>query len=221
VATASSLKVIKGHCPQCGPRRNARVLHEHTDNWNDDENGMAGWETSRMLICGGCDTVYFETRSVNSEDFDENGPVERVTYYPAPSKRREPPWMWEMMLEDDKLHSLLTETYAALNNDARVLASVGLRTIFDRASEKFGVDPDKSFKAKLDELVALGKIGQAERDSLDVLTDAGGAAAHRGWRPTVQQLGTLMNIGEAFLHRTIILDAEAQRLKKSIPKRNP
>jgi hypothetical protein len=211
--------IIKGHCPQCGANRNARVLHEHTDRWNDDN--IAGSETSRMLMCRGCDTVYFETRSVDSQDFDQDGPIERVTYYPAPSKRDEPPWMFEMILEDDKLHSLLKETYAALNNDARVLAAVGLRTIFDRTSEKFGVDPSKSFKAKLDELVALGKIGQAERDSLDVLTDAGGAAAHRGWRPTVKQLGTLMNIGEAFLYRTIILDAEAQRLKKSIPQRNP
>jgi hypothetical protein len=174
-----------------------------------------------MLQCGGCETVYFETRSIDSEDYDQNGPVERVTYYPAPSKRNQPSWMWEMMLEDDKLHSLLSETYAALNNDARVLAAVGLRTIFDRVSEKFGVDTNKPFEAKLDELVARGKIGQSERDSLDVLTDAGSAAAHRGWRPTVEQLRTLMDIGEAFLYRAIILDAEAQRLKKSIPKRKP
>jgi hypothetical protein len=174
-----------------------------------------------MLECGGCETIYFETRSSDSEEYDENGPVVRVTYYPAPSKRQEPSWMWEVMFEDEALHLLLTETYAALNNDARVLAVVGLRTIFDRVSEKFGVDPNKSFKAKLDELVAKGKIGQTERDSLDVLTDAGSAAAHRGWRPSVGQLTILMNIGEAFLYRTIILDAEAQRLGKSIPKRKP
>jgi hypothetical protein len=216
VATASTPTIVKGHCPQCGANRNAEVLHEHTAGWSDEEAGIFGQDTSQMLKCCGCDTVYFEVRSIDSEDYDQNGPKERVTYYPAPSKRNEPSWMWEMLMEDDKLHSLLKETYAALNNDARVLAAVGLRTIFDRASEKFGVDPDKSFKAKLDELVTLGKIGQTERDSLDVLTDAGGAAAHRGWKPSVGQLGTLMNIGEAFLYRTIILDAEAQRLKKSI-----
>jgi hypothetical protein len=172
-----------------------------------------------MLQCGGCETVYFETRSINSEDWDKEGPVETVTYYPAPSKREQPSWMSDMLLEDDKLYSLLRETYAALNNDARVLAAAGLRTIFDRASEKFGIDPGNSFKKKLDELVTKGKIGQSERDSLDVLTDAGNAAAHRGWRPTLAQLTTLMDIGEGFLYRTIILDAEAQRLRKSIPKR--
>jgi hypothetical protein len=164
--------------------------------------------------------AYFETRSIDSESYDKDGrPIETVTYYPAPSKRDEPSWMWEMLLKDEKLHSLLKETYAALNSDARVLAAIGLRTIFDRVSETFGVDPSKSFKAKLDELVSMGKIGQTERDSLDVLTDAGGAAAHRGWKPSVKQLDTLMNIGEAFLYRSVILDAEAQRLKKSIPTR--
>ena len=174
-----------------------------------------------MLQCGGCETVYFQTRSTNSEDWDDEGPVETVTYYPAPSKRQEPPWMMAIAFEDDKLHSLLTETYSALNNDARVLAAVGLRTIFDRASEKFGVNPEKPFKGKLDELVTKGKIGRSERESLDILTDAGSAAAHRGWRPTVEELNTLMDIGEQFLYRTIILDAEAERLKKSIPKRKP
>jgi hypothetical protein len=221
VTTPSAPKPVKGHCPQCGDNRNARVLYEHTARWSDEESGIRGNDTARMLECAGCDTVYFETRSTDSEDYDQDGPRERVTYYPAPCKRDEPPWMWEMLLEDSQLHSLLKETYAALNNDARVLAAVGLRTIFDRASEKFGVDPNKSFRAKLDELVTQGKIGQSEHASLDVLTDAGGAAAHRGWKPTVGQLQTLMNIGEAFLYRTIILDAEAQRLKKTIPQRNP
>jgi hypothetical protein len=213
---------VKGHCPQCGPRRTARILYEHPVHWTSDyDDSISGTDTARMLECGGCQTVYFETRSINSEDQDHEGPIEKVTYFPAPSKRDEPSWMWDVMVEDDELHSLLKETYAALNNDARVLATVGLRTIFDRASEKFGVDAAKPFDAKLDELVTQGKIGQAERESLDVLTDAGSAAAHRGWRPTVEQLTTLMNIGEAFLYRTIILDAAAQHLKKSIPKRKP
>lgn len=214
-------KAVKGHCPKCGPRRTAHVLHQHTERWSSDEHDIFGSDTSRMLKCGGCETVYFETRSSNSEDYTHDGPIESVTYYPAPSKRSEPPWLWEMLMEDERLYSLLNETYAALNNDARVLAAVGLRTVFDRASEQLGVDPGKPFKTKLDELVTMGKIGQAERDSLDILTDAGNAAAHRGWKPTVEQLATLMDMGENFLYRAIILHAKAQRLKKSIPKRGP
>jgi hypothetical protein len=45
----------------------------------------------------------------------------------------------------------------------------------------------------------MGKIGRSERETLEILTDAGGAAAHRGWKPTVKQLDTLMTVGEQFL----------------------
>jgi hypothetical protein len=47
------------------------------------------------------------------------------------------------------LGDLLIEMYAALDADLRVLAAVGARTVFDRASEKFGVDPAESFAGNL------------------------------------------------------------------------
>jgi uncharacterized protein DUF4145 len=93
-------------------------------------------------------------------------------------------------------------TYEALNNDALVLAAIGLRTVFDRASEKMGVDPALQFDKKLDALEGMEKIGRSERETLEILTDAGGAAAHRGWKPTVKQLDTLMTVGEQFLSVT-------------------
>ena len=82
-----------------------------------------------------------------------------------------------------------------------------------------GVDPALGFNEKLDALLGRGKIGQSERETLEVLTDAGGAAAHRGWKPTITQLDTLMTIGEQFLYRTIILKGQAKALKSKIPPR--
>jgi hypothetical protein len=86
------------------------------------------------------------------------------------------------------LEDLLTSVYTALDNDLRVLAAIGLRTAFDRASELLSVDPEKTFADKLSQLMANGDIGSTEKESLDVLTDAGGAAAHRGWKPNPKQL---------------------------------
>jgi uncharacterized protein DUF4145 len=211
--------IVTAHCPDCGGARNAAVMYEHKTTWDNEEAGISGQEKYRILKCSGCDTVYFQTISTNSEDYDDDGPVQHVSYWPAPSRRKEPTWMFEVQVADDKLHSLLVETYAALNNDARVLAAIGLRTIFDRVSEKLRVKQSLTFKDKLKALQSKGKIGKSELESLDVLTDAGGAAAHRGWKPTLSQLTTLMNIAEAFLHRTIIVDIEAKQLKKSIPRR--
>jgi hypothetical protein len=111
-----------------------------------------------------------------SEDSPEEGPT--ITYWPAPSKRKRPSWTNEL-IEDWDLYKLVLETYTALDNDAPVLAAMGLRTVFDRTSEKLGVDAAFGFAEKLDLLLKMGKIGQSEKGTLEVLTDAGGAAAHR------------------------------------------
>jgi hypothetical protein len=211
-------KTVKGHCPNCGTDRNAQIVAEHgiTD---DDES--VWWSAKFQIVqCRGCDEVYYRKVEMCSEDAEADGrPIPRITYWPAPSKRKPPDWAIELLSQDSTLYDLVAETYVALNNDAPVLAAVGLRTVFDRASEKMGVDPVLQFAEKLDALEHMGKIGRSEKKTLETLTDAGGAAAHRGWKPAIEQLGTLMTIGEQFLYRTFILESEAQALKSKIPPR--
>jgi hypothetical protein len=209
---------IRGHCPKCGPGRYAKVLHSHEDMEQDDQTGI--WEkiTSYMLECGGCRTVYFREDYVFSEDFGPDGPETRTTYYPAPAKRKRPEWFSFLNLEG-RLYGLLEETYNALDVDARVLSATGARTLFDRASELLKIDPALPFNEKLEQLQIKGHISSSERAHLDVLTDAGGAAAHRGWQPTPDLLDTIMTIVETFIHRKFVLEAEVKRLKKEIPRR--
>jgi hypothetical protein len=173
--------------------------------------------------------VYFQTESLFSEDeemgYDEHSGEEvshippKITFWPAPSKREKPEWLWQLELEDETLYTLLQDTYSALNNDLRIFAAIGLRTALDRASELLKIDPAMSFYEKLNELQTKGHVGKDERDSLGILTDAGNAAAHRGWKPNLQQLGTLMSIAEQFLYRAFIIDQEAKRLKTAIPSK--
>jgi len=210
---------IKSHCPRCGPDRYANVLYRHKETGDDDERGV--WETitSYMLQCGGCKTVFFQEDYMSSEDVDPDGrPVKRITYYPAPAKRKRPDWFSLLDLEQG-LYSLLNETYRALDADAPVLSATGARTIFDRASELLRINPALSFKDKLDQLQNKGHISASERTHLDILVDAGSAAAHRGWRPTADQLDTVMSIVETFIHRRFILESEVKRLKAQIPRR--
>jgi hypothetical protein len=87
-----------------------------------------------------------------------------------------------------------------------------------RATELIGIDPDKSFSKKLEQLHKEGQIGTTEKEYLEVLTDAGSAAAHRGWEPDAEQLRVLTSIMEHFVSR-FILKEEAGKLKGSIPPR--
>ena len=196
-------------------------------------------EAYRILKCSGCDTVFFQHESlhVQSEDWgSSNDPFvcdfdylkdcldylrehdlityENESYWPLP-KRERPDWQ---RLPDVALIKLLESVYTALEQDLRVLAAIGMRTVFDQASEYLGVEPYMSFDKKLDQLVHEGHIGASEKVFLDVLTDAGSAAAHRAWEPDLQQLNTLARIMEHFL-QSILLKAEAGTLKLAIPRR--
>jgi hypothetical protein len=225
--SAESPASVKGHCPHCGSDRWASVVAYHQSSFDDHETGIYGKTAYRILQCRGCDTVYFQTDEIFSEDQDfefnpRTGEWEpyfphKISYWPAPSKRSRPEWSSDLFAVDSDLSALFDDIYVALNNDLRVLSAIGVRTAFDRASELLGVDPAKTFAQKLTDLVDLGKIGSSERDTLDILTDAASAAAHRGWKPKPKELDTMMGIIEAFLYRTFILDPAAKSLKKNVP----
>jgi hypothetical protein len=142
---------VKGHCPDCGPDRLADVVAHHQSRMADDEAEVWGRIEYRILRCRGCETVYFQRDEIFSEDVDykvdpHTGEQEgylphKITYWPAPSKRKQPDWSSELFAVDSDLDSLFDDIYVALNNDLRVLSAIGIRTAFDRASELLRVDP--------------------------------------------------------------------------------
>jgi hypothetical protein len=225
--TSIGPKLIKGQCPNCGGGRNAYVRGEHVVRTSDEDDGTSASDTGMILECCGCERIYFRRDQWFSEweTLGEHpitgaprleGGVD-TTYWPAPVARTPPTWINSIEQADRDLGNLVREMYTALNNDLRVLAAIGARTAFDRSSELLGVDPAVSFEEKLDKLVEFGKVSAEERGTLDVLVDAGSAAAHRGWIPQVKELNTMMDIIEMFLHRAFILGEGIRVLKSVVP----
>ena len=232
--SGSAPEIIKAHCPECGGERKAYVRGKHQTHWSDDD-GASSTDTGFILECCGCERVFFrrdfwfsewETlgeHPITGEPRMEGGV--QTTYWPSPVQRKTPEWIEKIVESDPDLGGLLAEMYTALNNDLRVLAAIGARTAFDRASELLGVDASLPFRQKLEELVTLGKVGKDEQETIRVLVDAGSAAAHRGWRPKAGELNTMMDVIEAFLYRSFIVGDGITKLKASVPakpsKANP
>ena len=238
-----SQAILRGHCPNCDADRNAEVLAEDTLEKVDEESGIWFRSTYSILRCLGCDRRYIQLVELCSEDwYDDFDPAtgetsstlnERVTYWPSiPPKsatRRRPDWLFCGPLERydnlrftpeyPELVSLLFEVYKALDNKLLILATIGMRTVFDCAAQKLGADPNQSFAEKLKELTAGNKIGGEEKEILSVLADAGSAAAHRGWKPAEDDIDDLMGALENFLHRAFVLKHKVRRVKKNIPAR--
>ena len=218
-----------GHCPKCGPGRSADVVGEYHEHREDDESDAWVDVDYRILACRGCGSVYFQEAMISSEDpelvsvmidgRDELTLPERITHWPPPLIRPKPEWCKkpDFIHGNRNLSRLLDDVYSTLNADLKVPAAVAARTAFDVAAEQLGIDPLSTFKVKLDEIRKQGRIGHDERDALDVLVDAGNAAAHRGWEPNHEQLDTIVSILEEFLHRTFVLNQKADGLRKEVP----
>jgi hypothetical protein len=146
-------------------------------------------------------------------------PGVETIYWPSVIKRARPKWFDALRERDNSLGLLLDEMYSALDADLRVLAAIGARTVFDRASELLGVDEGLSFQEKLDRLAADGKTSLDEAKTLQALVDAGSAAAHRAWRPQPDELNTMIDVVESFLHRSFIVGDGIAKLRASVPEK--
>ncbi|MGH7058769.1 MAG: DUF4145 domain-containing protein [Stellaceae bacterium] len=244
-----SRDILRGHCPECDADRNAEVLAEDITEGTDGPSGVWFKSTYSILRCLGCDRRYIRRAELCSADWDSDfdphtGETsitlnERVSYWPSvPTPRtthRRPDWLlfdplelfdplgqeprFRFASEYPELATLLHELYAALDNNLQILSTIGIRTVFDCASQLLGCHPNQSLPEKLKELTAGNKISGEEKEILSTLTDAGSAAAHRGWKPTQADINSLMEALEHFLHRTFVLKHELRRVKKNIPPR--
>jgi len=227
---AGEKKTVKAHCPTCDGERNCTehgTIYKRWD-WEDKYSGhsMNGGVDHSLLECLGCETVFYQTESWNSEDIDhyydafgkeQMEAAKEFATYPKPETNTKPVWFDAMQKKDAQLHNILNQMYIALDNHAHILSAIALRTALDRATECLGIDPAKTFDEKLNELRDGGWIGQTERDILGVVTDAGNAAAHRGWEPDNQEITQLVSSMEVFLHRAFIVGQAALGIKGSIP----
>ena len=164
-------KKCKGHCPECGPNRNADIVASFEKRWEPDDVPIWTIDTYRILRCGGCETIYIQHKHFFSEDeeyYTDHNTGEfyshiepRVTYWPAPARRNRPDWFDE--IRDEILRNILDEVYGALDSDHRILAAIGTRTAIDRAMVLLGADESLAFAEKISRIQEDGIISRRDR----------------------------------------------------------
>lgn len=229
---------IRAHCSNCGGERNCEIRGHHPEKGGDEN---FDWQRDwYLLTCRGCDHVFAQTISTNSEDrddyYDHYG--EHVTEYnetvetwPARSKRPIPDWFNNAHVQTDiknisALNASIDELYRALDADLLVLSSIAIRTTFDIAAVLLGVKADLGFEKKIEALVNEGHIPEEEKENVGILVNAGSASAHRGWKPQPSDIDTLMSGLEDFIYNSMVLPARKRAqaaklaaLNASVPAR--
>ena len=229
MAKITQLPTKRAHCPECDGERVCDI-HGSTKtvwDWSDNRgNSFNGGADHTLLQCRGCEVVFYEMSSWDSEsidwdyDYEGNtiGKYDRInSTYPKPASKSKPLWLSTVEKIDAQLSHILDQVYIALDNECFILAAVGLRTALDRATEFLKIDPAKTFVEKLDALRTGGWIGNTEHEILEVIAEAGNAAAHRGWEPDATQIRHMVTAMEVFLQKAFIVEKKALEVKGSIP----
>ncbi len=172
------------------------------------------WEETinQMFECRGCKSVVLRRTWIFSE-YD----TKEVRYYPPPIARLKPKWFNDL---PDDLQKLLSEIYRSLDADTRALPMMGARSVLDRVIIDTIGDVG-SFEQKLKKLEEGRHISAKGREVLEVALDAGNAAAHRGYAPTVKNVHSVMDIVENLVHSTYVLERVAKEIKEDTPVRPP
>ena len=214
-------KIVKSHCNNCGPEREHDSLHSETTSWEAPEDSVNGGTEYEMLRCRGCGLISLRSTSWNSDCYDENGHELFVSCYP-PSIFRPPP-RWHTQLKDypegERINkSLLSEVYVSLQNNLRQLAAMGIRSILEHLMiDKVG--DQGSFLKNMKSFEEAGFVSAKQREFLEIALEAGHASIHRSFKPSKEDLITLIDIAESTIESAYLHEDKITKLKSRIPPR--
>lgn len=137
-----------------------------------------------------------------------------IYHYPSFGGSAVPEWTNEL---PEELMKLLWEIYAAKKKGLNTLCAMGIRAVIEVfAVSKLG--DIGGFAKKLAKLRASGHVSDAQYNILSIITEAGNAAAHRGFSPTSDQVGACLEVLEAIFFFEI-KNNELRGLEAATPKR--
>lgn len=210
---------IWSHCNECGHDTLHKVvkLVSRSRDYDDDRYTISVESNWRILQCGGCQEVAMSRTNWCSEDDPHDPSV--PTYFPPRVSRRKPEWLTKHPELNDYL-DLFEEIYAALHADSRRLAMMGARAVIDMAMTQMAGSDQGNFTVGLNALEADRRLTQEERQLIDAAFNAGSAAMHRGHKPAIEDVNTVIDIVERVVHAEV-LKKKARELAESTPKRPP
>jgi hypothetical protein len=211
------MPTTKAHCNTCGGDRNHEVLHSERTTWEDDEHVVSGSDTYETLKCCGCELIKLRHTSWFSED---DGAM--VYYFPPAIFRRNPDWfsdLWaELEPEDEFVEVLLKEIYVALQNNLPSLATMGVRALLERIMISKAGDQG-GFAKNIAKFEELGHVSKLQCQRLEAILEAGHAAIHRAYKPSMKEVVTLLDITEHIVESVFLHEAKIEELKKKVPAR--
>jgi hypothetical protein len=106
----------------------------------------------------------------------------------------------------------------ALQNDQPYLAAMGIRALLEQIMVTKCGDRG-TFNKNLDAFQTDGYVSPVQRERLKTVLEVGHAAIHRGYKPSKEDLMTLVDLTEVIVQTFYLHGSKVEDLKKKIPPR--
>jgi len=211
----SALKKIRVLCRNCKTSTNHDVLFSKDVHDTDEEDGIQYWSSDQVLRCCGCEDVSFRHTHQCTEDidYDTGQLVVNEVLYPNRVEGRSAIDGYDEF--PPKTRRIYQETLKALNQNAFILAAIGLRAIIESVCVEQKT-PGKNLEKRIDQLADSGLLSKKQAAFLHAHRFIGNAAAHEMVAPKASELIAALDIAETLLKTIYILPDVANQLKPKL-----
>lgn len=187
-------------------------VRKHTQANVGDHAVVDWWETSQILKCGGCETLFFRVIKANSEDVDyhhDYGGDLVLTYnedeklYPEASIERDS--IADFHLLPEQIRAIYLEAAKALYSNQPVLAGIGIRAILETICKDKGAPGENLFQ-KIDGLRTQGFLSPNGALILHKLRVLGNKSAHEVMPQNSEQLSLAFDVLDNLLVNVYVLE---------------
>jgi hypothetical protein len=180
------------------------VLYKTVQLHATPDSQISWWDNYEVIQCRGCDSISFRHVSGNSEDYEEGTGKyrEEEKIFPSREAGRSP--IEGCSSFPFTTRTIYSEVYAALNNNAPLLAAMGLRALIESVCKEQETT-SKSLMGKINELADMGLLSKKQAEFLHAHRFMGNVAAHELKAPNQNELLAALDIAETLLKTIYIL----------------
>jgi Domain of unknown function (DUF4145) len=207
-------------CPTCNrPTRHTVVAAWGVDCGNEDVQGQSDYE---VVECDGCQTVSF--RVCESDSDSVYGPDEHGNYFTEESIRLFPPRLvgHRPLLDTHALPPQVKLSYKEVLEAAAsglfMLSAIGLRAIVEGVCVEEGASA-WGLEAKVNRLVAAGRLTTTDAALLEPIRQLGNDAAHEAIPPSQGDVLNALVVVEHLLQTVYLMKHKAEQLGDSVETR--
>lgn len=175
-------KNLKSYCRQCGQYTNHGILAENKESHRGEYDCNYAYQ---IVVCLGCDTksfreVFEDLESAYQISEDEWEVPTKIDVYPKFIKGHR-------TLDDgfslpDVVGRIYREVLLALQEDALILAGLGLRGTVEAVCNDLGIS-GRNLEVRISKLATLGNISRKDAERLHGIRFMGNDAAHEIKKP--------------------------------------